>query len=107
MELPDDVHAHLATAFAPGEVAQAIALLASARTEDGSAPTARLLRCAAFASNGQLPRLRHLVALMALDWRDVVTAGECDHVHGHPQHVRDFTQAMAIPHQESTAHDRR
>ncbi len=54
-----------------------------------------------------LLRLRHMVALMALDWRDVATAGECDNVHGHPHHVRDFTQAMETPHQESTAHDRR
>lgn len=95
MELPDDVQAWLATTFAPADQAQAAALLVSARTEDGGQPTARLLRCAAFASGGQIARLRHWVAQMALDWRDVLTAGEyVARQDGSTVQARDFHQPL-------------
>ena len=97
MELPDDVQAWLATTFAPADQAQAAALLVSARTEDGGQPTARLLRCAAFASGGQIARLRHWVAQMALDWRDVVVAGECVQRGGDAFHALDLHLPIATP----------
>lgn len=95
MELPDDIHAYLAATFAPADREQATLLLFSARTEDGNLPAARLLRCAAFASGGQLARLRHWVALLTLDWRDVVIAGECEWQDGAPVHARDFNHPIA------------
>ncbi|BEP96960.1 hypothetical protein GmRootA79_53450 (plasmid) [Acidovorax sp. A79] len=95
MELPDDIHAYLAATFAPADRERAALLLASARTEDGSEPTARLLRCAAFVSDGQLARLRYWVSYMALDWRDVVVAGECVQQDGVPVHARDFNKPLA------------
>lgn len=96
MELPSDVHDFLATAFHPADRAQAVALLEGACIEDGSPASARLLRCAAFASGGRLERLRHWVKYLALDWRDVVVAGECEAQDGTPVHVRNFSKPMAL-----------
>ena len=97
MELPDDLRAYLAATFAPTDRAQAAQLLAGARGADGSSPGARLLRCAAVAADGELARLRHWVAQMALDWRDVVVGGECVQRGGGAFHALDLHLPIATP----------
>lgn len=54
----------------------------------------RLLRCAAFAARGDLARLRRYVSMLAVDWRDVVAAGESELRDGVPVRVRDLTQPI-------------
>lgn len=103
MQLPDDILAYVAATFTPADREQAVLLLVSARTEDSSPPTARVLRCAVVASEGQLERLRHWVAHLALDWRDVVMAGECVQQDGAPVHARDFSKQLVPPVQDRLA----
>jgi hypothetical protein len=74
--LPADVEKFIARAFAPGEHAEALALLNAAVLHDGSAPSSRLLRCAAVASGGSLERLRMEVETLKHDYRDVIVEGE-------------------------------
>lgn len=104
MELPEDIHAYLAATFVPTDRGPAARLLVGARTEDGSPPTARLLRCAAVASDGQLARLRNWVAQMSLDWRDLVMAGECVQCNGETVHAMDFHWPIATPSASQTLH---
>jgi len=94
MRLPDDVQRHVARCFAPEQQAEALRMLAEARIEDGSPATPRLLRCAAFASRGNLPELHRLVALLALDWRDVIVAGEYELQGTSLVPVRNFSQPL-------------
>jgi len=95
MNLPDDLLAFLAATYPPGQREQAVRLLSEARIEDGTAPGARVLRCAAFASQGQLRRLEHYVALIALDWRDVIVAGEYESRDGQAVPVRNLDLPFA------------
>jgi len=74
--IPDDVAKYVARAFSRAERPEALALLEAAVLHDGSAPGARLLRCAAVASGGSLERLRMEVGSLKRDYRDVIVEGE-------------------------------
>ena len=92
--LPEDLVNYIAQIFAPEQHAEALHLLGQACMEDGTAASPRLLRCAAFASRGHLAQLRRLVAMLALDWRDVVVAGEYEQQGAALVAVRDFEQPL-------------
>lgn len=74
--LPPDVERYVARHFRPEDREDALELLAAAVRVDGTAPDARLYRCAAVASGGSLDRLLYEVASMARDYRDVIVEGE-------------------------------
>jgi hypothetical protein len=95
MNLPADLLAFLAATYPPGQQALAAHLLSQARIEDGSAPSIRVLRCAAFAGRGRLHQLERCVALIASDWRDVIMAGEYERRDGEPVRVRDLDRPFA------------
>lgn len=76
MNLPTDILAYVQSRFPLEEQAAALAVLLAARIHTGAFPEARLLRCAAVASAGDLLRLQYYVGLLAIDWRDVIVAGE-------------------------------
>ena len=94
--LPDDIRRHLARNFAPEQRDEALRLLGEARIEDGSAASPRLLRCTVLASRGRLAELRGLVAMLALDWRDVVVAGEYECRGKALVPVRDCGQQLSV-----------
>jgi hypothetical protein len=94
MDLPEDVQTFLQRAFPPAEREEALLVLGDARIEDGTVPNARLLRCAAFASGGSLKRLKQLASLLAVDWRDVIMAGEYELQDSVPVRVRDLSQPL-------------
>ena len=94
MPLPPDLHRFIFDNFAPEDRETALSLLAGARIETGAAPDDRLLRCAAFAGRPGLASLQRYVAMLAIDWRDVVVAGECELRDGKLVHVRDFTRPL-------------
>ena len=96
MELPSDLNIFIQHTFAPEDWTQAISVLEGARIETGEAPSARLLRCAAFASRGNLQRLQHYTSMLAIDWRDVVVAGEYESQGGMPVCVRDLSQPLQV-----------
>lgn len=76
MNLPPDVVAYVRSNFPSDAREAAIATLSAARIHTGEFPGERLLRCAAVASEGDLLRLQYYVGLLAIDWRDVILAGE-------------------------------
>ena len=76
MVIPDDVRKFIARTFKPSERGEALALLEAATIHDGSAPTPRLMRCAAVASGGSIERLRMEVETLKRDHRDVIVEGE-------------------------------
>jgi len=94
MALPVDLQDFLGSTFSPEDWQAASALLASARIEDGTVASDRLLRCAAFAARGDLARLQRYVSMLAVDWRDVVVAGEYERRDGVAVWVRDLTVPM-------------
>jgi len=48
-------------------------------------------RCALVASQGSLAKLQYYVGLLAVDYRDVIVAGEYEVVEGKLARVRDLT----------------
>jgi len=96
MTLPEDVQTFLEQTFPPGELGEALLVLGQARIEDGTVPNPHLLRCAAFASGGSLKRLRHLALLLAVDWRDVIMAGEYELRNKAAVRVRDLSQSLQV-----------
>ena len=74
--IPEDVTNYIARKFESDEQGEALALLEAAMLHDGSAPGARLLRCAAVASGGSLVRLRMEIETLKHDYRDVIVEGE-------------------------------
>ena len=92
VNLPDDVRRFVLQRFPPDEQQPALDLLAQARIETGEPATERMLRCAVFASGGHLDRLERYVSMLAIDWRDVIVAGEYERRGTEPVHVRDLSQ---------------
>lgn len=76
MKLPADIHAYVQARFPSIEREAATATLLAACIHTGAFPEDRLLRCAAIASGGDLLKLQYYVGLLAIDWRDVIIAGE-------------------------------
>ena len=74
--IPTDVARFVARKFGVSEQEEALALLQAARLHDGSAPEARLLRCAVVASGGSMERLRMEIETLKHDYRDVIVEGE-------------------------------
>ena len=95
-ELPKDVSAFIQSSFSPEQCKEALSILSQTQIEDGSMPSPRLLRCVAFASSGNLPRLQRLASLLAVDWRDVVMAGEYELRNKEAVQIRNFNEPMKI-----------
>jgi len=92
--LPADLERWIAAHFPAADVDIARELLASAIDHAGAAPAARLLRCAAIGSRGDLVQLRYLVGLLQIDYRDVIMFGEYDVVDGKLLHVRNLNEPL-------------
>lgn len=76
MNLPPDVVTYVRAHFSADEWDAVTATLLAACIHTGAFPEERLLRCAAIASGGDLLKLQYYVGLLAIDWRDVIIAGE-------------------------------
>jgi hypothetical protein len=92
--LPPDVHRWIGVHFAAADVDAARELLAIAVDHAGATPQARLLRCAAVGSRGDLVQLRYLVGLLQIDYRDVIMFGEYDVVDGKLSRVRNLNEPL-------------
>lgn len=92
LSLPNDVVRYIEKHF-PAELRdEATSILLSAKLETNEFPSPRLLRCALFASEGKIDQLRRCVALLAIDWRDVIMAAEYEMQSGKSLQVRDFAE---------------
>lgn len=96
MDLPVDVVSFVGSRFPAADRAEAIDLLSGAPVEGWGQSPARLLRCVAFASRGSLVSLRHYICLLAIDWRDVIVAGEYDLQSKEPVRARDLNQPLEV-----------
>ena len=94
MDLPGDVMNFVKACFPEKEQAEAIALLLRAQVEGFNENSARLLRCTVVASRGSLTSLKHYIALLAVDWRDVIVAGEYETQGKELVRVRDLNQPL-------------
>ena len=92
--LPADVVAWVRSHFAEDTVDAALAVLASASIHTGEFPSERLLRSAALGSRGSLEKLQYYVGLLAIDWRDVIVAGEYENVDRKLVRVRDLNKPI-------------
>ena len=92
--LPADVERWIAAHFPAADVNIARELLASAIDHAGAVPDARLLRCAAVGSRGDLVQLRYLVGLLQIDYRDVIMFGEYDVIDGKLSRVRNLNEPL-------------
>ena len=92
--LPPDVEAWITKNFRPADAGLARASLEMAVDHKGELVNARLLRCAAVASRGELERLHLLVEELKKDWRDVIVAGEYDYVNEKSVRIRDLTRPI-------------
>jgi len=95
MSLPDDVISWVSRHFSDADVESALTTLGSAVDHTGELVSARLVRCAAVGSRGDLKRLRLLVANLRVDWRDVIMAGEYGMRDDKPVKVHDFNSPIA------------
>jgi hypothetical protein len=95
VSLPDDVVRWVSRHFSRGDVAAALATLGSAVDHTGELVSSRLVRCAAVGSRGNLDQLRHLVAELRTDWRDVIMGGEYEMRDGKLVQVHDFNSPIA------------
>ena len=94
MPLPEDVGRWVSQHFSETKRESAVALLLAAEDHNRQPASPRLLRCLAFASRGNLTLLERLVKLLAIDFRDVIVAGEYESRDGKLVLVRDFNQPM-------------
>jgi hypothetical protein len=92
--LPPDVERWISAHFAAADVDAARELLAIAVDHAGATPQARLLRCAAVGSRGELVQLRYLIGLLQIDFRDVIMFGEYDVVDGKLTRVRNLNEPL-------------
>lgn len=92
--LPADLERWIAAHFPAADANTARELLATAIDHAGAAPGARLLRCAAVGSRGDLVQLRYLVGLLQIDYRDVIMFGEYEIVDGKLEHVRNLNEPL-------------
>lgn len=95
--LPDDLAKWVAAVFPKEDAETALELLDGAVDHTGARVGERLLRSAALGSRGRLKDLTEMVALLKIDWRDVIVAGEYEVAHKKLIRVRDLNSPVPGP----------
>lgn len=95
MSLPEDVERWLQKNLAASDLAAARELLELAVDHEQKPASPRLLRCMAVGSHGDIERLRYLVGLLQIAYRDVIVAGEYEARGKQLVHAHDFN--LPIP----------
>ena len=96
LSLPPDIQAYVQARFPASEQEAAIGTLLAACIHTGAFAEERLLRCAAIASGGDLLKLQYYVGLLAIDWRDVIVAGEYAVLECGLTHVRNLREPIDL-----------
>jgi len=92
--LLDDVVRRVHESFSGSDRDKAAGLLLGARIHDGSLAEPRLQRCALVASQGSLETLQYYVKVLAVDFRDVIVAGEYESIAGELVRVRERSRSF-------------
>lgn len=88
MSLLPDIVSYIEREFPPEQREKVSALIRSATLHDGELASPRCQRAALV--GGSLDRLAQLVALLKIDFRDVIVAGEYEHHGNNLRQVRDL-----------------
>ena len=92
MPVASDIARRISELFPGSDGDAALALVAGAKLDDGRAADPRCQRCVLVASRGSLERLIYYVSVLAIDFRDVISAGEYEVKNGELVRVRDLSQ---------------
>ena len=95
--MPKDLMDWVNAVFPGDEALAALAELDGAVDHTGAPVDERLLRSAALGSRGKLKELKDMVALLKVDWRDVIVAGEYEVSNKKLMRVRDLTKPIPGP----------
>ena len=91
MNFPADIERYVFDIFGQDQFGAVVEVLKQARLHDGEPANDRLIRCAVVASGDSISMLKHMVDLIAIDFRDVIVAGEYESQEGKLVQVRDLT----------------
>ena len=93
--LPKDIEIYVDKHFPADQWQEVLSLLRHAVLHDGTTPAARTLRCALFASKSDLEKLDYYLNEIAIDYRDVIVAGEYELQDGELIQVRDLSKSFS------------
>ena len=96
MSLAPDILFFVERSFPVGDRAEVVRVLDGAVLHDGTGADPRCQRAALVASGGSLSDLRALVSMLAVDFRDVVVAGEYERHGTEWLQVRDLRQPFKL-----------
>lgn len=96
LNLPEDIVDFVSRNYAEPEIPVVTAMLESAKLHDGRDPDFRMIRCALVASSNSIEKIQQLVSLLAIDYRDVIVAGEYASKDGDLVQIRDLSQPFAV-----------
>jgi len=91
VNLPEDIVDYVSRNYAEADKPTVMATLENAKLHDGRAPDFRMFRCVLVASNNSIARVQQLVSLLAIDYRDVIVAGEYASKEGDLVKIRDLS----------------
>ena len=95
MSLLPDILRFIERTFPPERRAHVVALLEAATLHDGTPASPRCQRAALIGSRGSIERLEELVALLKIDCRDVIVAGEYEVHDKSLRQVRDLNAPIS------------
>ncbi len=93
LNLPTDIVDYVSRSYAEAEIPVVMATLENAKLHDVRDPDFRTFRCALVASDNSVGDFEHLVSGLAIDYRDVIVAGEYTSKEGELVRIRD----LALP----------
>ena len=96
MKLANDIAEYVERNFDSDRRSTAISILEGAVLHDGSDPDMRMLRSALASSANSLERLKYQVTGLAIDYRDVIVAGEYEYRNGNLIRVRDLSKPFTF-----------
>jgi len=94
LKLPSDIIDFISENYAEDEVPSVVTALQNARLHDGREPDFRMLRCALVGSRNSLENVERLVSGLAIDYRDVIVAGEYVSENGELVQIRDLSMPL-------------
>ena len=96
MIIPKDILIYIDQHFPAVQREEVIELLQLAVLHDYSAPDPRIIRYAVYAGAGDYEKLLYYIDLIAIDYREVIVAGEYEQQEGELVKVRDLTQSFSV-----------
>ena len=89
---PPDIVEYVARHFLEDASSRAMMVLERALLQDGRKPDKRMLRCALVSCDNTLESLERQIAGLAIDFRDVIVAGEYTSRDGELVRIRDLSR---------------